>query len=341
MKIFQALAALVVIAISNVPGTTRAQDALRAWNAVPKAIRDCVDVAAQRANISLAGVIASGVMPSDQRLADTMAICKQFVEGLKENYRCTLKLPNNESINTTCSQYYGYRDGNQFKKITKEEAFRDAFTQRSARNLIFEEETTEGRRFREDGIRQSLEGQSSSNDRLLPVRPANPEAGPTTSSSSLPSTEVSHVVVRVARSEGYWYLLEDGQPSKQCAEINSQKATFYRFSGATIARSIYLMPGMYTASSQSTEFFVRDNEIFYPRRAKDCTFYTHLWFEKDNPDVLLQKMTVSANECSSERIAFLKRVRLVKDEPDQFRFCVGEPVLRGINTDDIGKNLPR
>lgn len=164
MKLSRAIFAFGLLACSSFPGDARAQSAVSAWSGVSKELRDCVEVAAQRSNITLAGMIAAGVLPSDSRLTDTLRVCKLFVEGLKTNYACKLKLTNGQTVDTICNQYFGVRDGSGYRKITKDQAFRDAFTPRGLHTVTIDEEAPEGRLQREERIRQALDSSPAGRD---------------------------------------------------------------------------------------------------------------------------------------------------------------------------------
>lgn len=156
MTISRVLATIGLLTCSSFTQGVQAQDALSAWSGVSKALRDCVAVAATRSNVTLEGIIANGVLPNDPRLSEIMLSCKQFVEGLKNNYQCNLKLTDGAAVSTVCNQYFGFRENGAFKKVTKDQAFRDAFTTRAQNYVVFEEEAPEGRAQREAMIKQAL-----------------------------------------------------------------------------------------------------------------------------------------------------------------------------------------
>ncbi len=139
---------------------TVAQGAFYAWGKVSQGVRDCVGVAATRSNQTLEGMIASGVLPTDQRLSSAMQFCRQYVAGLKTNYSCKVKTPAGEMVDTICNQYYGVRAGSSYRKTSKEEAFALAFTARADQIILVDEETADGLQQREAGIRRALGGGS-------------------------------------------------------------------------------------------------------------------------------------------------------------------------------------
>lgn len=168
---------LIVFSLIAAPGIVcgpaQAQEALRAWNSVSKEMRDCVAIAATRSNITLEGIIANGVLPTDPRLSDTMQLCRIFVDGLKTNYACKLRQQNGAVVETICNQYFGVREGTGYRKITKSEAFRGAFTSAWGNIVTVDEEAPEGRTQREAAIRQAL---NTSSDRNVPPRADDGEA---------------------------------------------------------------------------------------------------------------------------------------------------------------------
>lgn len=138
-----------------------AQSALEAWRVLNPAVRDCVALAAERSNQPLEGIIANGVLPTDSRLAGVMNFCQKIVEGPKANYSCILRLPTGESVKTLCNQAFGYKEAGGFRKITKEEALRDAFRAGSPQMMVYEEETPAGLEHRQREIKQALVGVQS------------------------------------------------------------------------------------------------------------------------------------------------------------------------------------
>ena len=211
------IVAIIALGVGVTSVTAQAQSALTAWASLPKGVRDCMSVALRRNNQTLEAVIASGVLPTDARLSDAVKTCRQFVEGLPADYQCKLKLATGEAVETICTKYYAVREGSGYRKITKEEAFRDAFTARGNDTVYLDEETEAGRRQREDRIRSAL-GSVPADQPKAEVAKPNEVQKPAQADKAGPSSPELQIVEQL-------YYCTFLAIARHAAETNARKLT--------------------------------------------------------------------------------------------------------------------
>lgn len=101
----------------------QAQAAREAWGRIPDADRTCLERALEARGGNLVGVIQSGVMPDDPRVASFTAQCRRFTQAaLRRDYTCTILDEDGRSVGSTCRQSFARRgpDGRAYPVSIRE-----------------------------------------------------------------------------------------------------------------------------------------------------------------------------------------------------------------------------
>jgi hypothetical protein len=153
MQYFQRFTVVAMLLLFCVPSSSVEASTAKEWKKLPPKVLKCFRLAAEHENVTLEQIIASGLKPSDQRLAPTMQVCQQYAKEMRNGFDCTLTDPNGNSVRTLCREYYV---DTQQREITADDALQLSLSGQSVQ--IMNVETPEGLAARQAAISGELAG---------------------------------------------------------------------------------------------------------------------------------------------------------------------------------------
>ncbi len=108
----QAQADAIFGMVGGMMAAAQAQAAGEAWSRQPELRQYCVQRGLSRQNVTIQGLIRSGVMPNDARIHQVISQCARFEpSALKEGYRCTVPDESGMLASSVCDQRFARQDG--------------------------------------------------------------------------------------------------------------------------------------------------------------------------------------------------------------------------------------